>query len=232
MAKDSPRGLNGQAAASIQPRRAADHGPPGASGRARCVYAGEAGARDLRGFEQLLGHQAALLDYARRHIPCDLRGEIGPEDIVQDTFLEAFRRWDRFAAAGPDAARHWLTTIAKHQIANTREAHWAVKRGGKPAATGRRPGDTRKGRDLDELAVDPRTPEKSATAGEAHAALELSISRLPPDQQRVIRLRLAGNEGIEAAATALGRSRGAVRMISSRALKALRRDLRRRIGDG
>jgi RNA polymerase sigma-70 factor (ECF subfamily) len=49
------------------------------------------------------------------------------------------------------------------------------------------------------------------------------VQTLPPDQQRVIRMRFAEEKSIREIATALGKSEGAVKQLQFRALEKLRK---------
>jgi RNA polymerase sigma-70 factor (subfamily 1) len=182
---------------------------------------------DAAALEHLLDrYRAPLLDYARRHIPTKLRGVLEPNDVLQDTFFEAFRRLNQFNPRDADSSYRWLVTIARTRIINAVKAHGAAKRGG--LAQGHKllvNGEPLVSM-LAELAVYERTPSQSAIAHELAAALEQSISRLPPDYQTAIRLRYIERQNVDAIAVALGRSQRAVHMVCNRALKALRKDLR------
>jgi len=65
------------------------------------------------------------------------------------------------------------------------------------------------------------SPETLALAAEAERDLRALLAALPPDQRRVLELRLAGLAGAEIAA-AMGRSLASVKMLQVRALASLR----------
>lgn len=70
--------------------------------------------------------------------------------------------------------------------------------------------------------IDPGPgPEEVAVHTEARRALRTVLAQLPPEQRRVVELRLAGLSGVEIAA-ALGRSHGTVRNLQHRTLVRLR----------
>jgi RNA polymerase sigma-70 factor, ECF subfamily len=70
--------------------------------------------------------------------------------------------------------------------------------------------------------IDPgRGPEEVALEAEASRALRALLPQLPPEQRRVVELRLAGLSGVEIA-IALGRSHGTVRNLQHRALVRMR----------
>jgi RNA polymerase sigma-70 factor (ECF subfamily) len=65
----------------------------------------------------LADHGDYLFRYARRH----LRDRAAAEDLVQETFLSAFRARDRFE--GRSGLRTWLTGILRHKLID----HWKAK---------------------------------------------------------------------------------------------------------
>ena len=67
---------------------------------------------DVTALEKLLrSHYSELLIYARRHTPAELRREIDPQDIIQDTVFEAIRRITELRKLDPRSFRAWLFTI-------------------------------------------------------------------------------------------------------------------------
>ena len=69
-------------------------------------------------------------------------------------------------------------------------------------------------------AADP-SPEEVVVTQEVGSAVRVLLAQLPPDQRRILELRLAGLTGPEIAA-ALGRSLGAVKIAQVRAFARLR----------
>lgn len=65
------------------------------------------------------------------------------------------------------------------------------------------------------------TPEEAALAGEQRAEMRRLLHQLSPDQRQVVELRLAGLRSSEIG-DVLGRSRGAIDAIQSRAVARLR----------
>lgn len=65
------------------------------------------------------------------------------------------------------------------------------------------------------------TPEEAALAGETRAEMRRVLHQLSPDQRQVVELRLAGLRSSEIGEV-LGRSRGAIDAIQSRAVARLR----------
>lgn len=175
----------------------------------------------------LLRYRARLLAYADRRIPADLRRVIDPQDVLQDTWLEVFRRLRGFKEHDPASAFRWMATIARTRLINMVEKHRAIKRGG-----GRAMIELGSGSDadalpwlLEQLTVYERTPSQSAIAHEVAAALGRSIERLPADYRTAISLRYMKQVDIAAIAIELRRTPRATEMVCNRALKRLRREL-------
>jgi len=133
------------------------------------------------------------------------RRRLGSREAAEDATSQVFT----LALAGLAGYRGgsfaaWLFAIAHHVVANA----------------GRRPPP----RPLDAAGAlpDPApTPEEAALAAENGRTTHALLAALPPDQRRVVELRLAGLTAAEIAA-ALGRSSAAVKMLQLRALKRLR----------
>lgn len=174
---------------------------------------------------QLLLHaqRARLMEYVRRHLPAELAGFIDVQDVLQDTYINAFRRMGQFTPGEPDSVYRWLVTIARHRIAELLRLHRSDKRGGG------RGGATEEEsliQTLAQLAVYQRTPSRSAAAHEFLAALEQSLRRLPDAYRDAVNLRYVQGLTPGEIASKIGRSERAVHMLCNRGLKAVRLDLR------
>ena len=127
------------------------------------------------------------------------------EDAASVIFSRALGALPRFNAAGEGTFRAWLFSIAHNTLAKMYR-------------------DRRPTRPLDDVsaACDPgRSPEDAAVAADEAATLHRLLRELPPDQRRVVELRLAGLTGPEIASV-IGRSHGSVKMLQLRAFKHLR----------
>jgi RNA polymerase sigma factor (sigma-70 family) len=169
-------------------------------------------------------HHELLISYAKRHIPVDLHRLIDPADAVQEASLDCFRRLNDLAARDDDEARRWILTILRHCLINLITALRAAKRGGKVhfETPWQAEGVTTL---LADLAMHERTPSQSAMRHEVAARLRLAIAALSPDHARVIEMRYLKGRTIAETAKSMQRSEGAVLMLCSRALSALRTQL-------
>lgn len=152
----------------------------------------------------------AFAELYRRYLPrvyvyCHSRlgAREAAEDATSQVFLNAYAALPRFRA---DNLRAWLFTIAHHVVTDVHRQRGAPL----PFDRAENATDTAPG------------PEQQTLAGDASAELRRAIQQLPPDQQRVIELRLAGLTGPEIR-TVLGKSRPWVDTTQHRAVQRLRR---------
>ncbi len=178
---------------------------------------------DPQALEDLLAaHHGRLLAYINKHLPTQLRPFVDSADVVQDTFFEACRLITGFKPSGENATFRWLVTIARHRMIDLLRMHEARRNGN---ANDRQSGDLLATM-LSELAVYRRTPSRSAASHEFLAALEQAIQRLPPTHREILTLRHIDGLSTAEVAAQVQRSPEAVYWLCSRALEALRRDLR------
>jgi RNA polymerase sigma-70 factor (ECF subfamily) len=176
----------------------------------------------------LFSEQPRVLAYIERHLPASVAALIQPVDVLQDVYIEAFRRIGSFTRHDETSVYRWLVTIARAQIAMLLRRHRTQKRGG---GAGGGTVNVSQASDslvllLEDLAVTRHTPSRSAAGHELRAALEAALARLGRDYAQAIRLRYI--EGLTApeAAEKMGKSVAAVHMLCQRGLQAVRRDLR------
>lgn len=162
-------------------------------------------------FDELVrGLSDDLIAFVKSRLGPGLRGKVEPEDILQDTFLMAFQRFDTFQWKGQGSLRRWLSAIAEHFIRN-------LSRKGSVASTslpleiqGRAP-----------------TPSRAMRREERFERLRDALKFLSPDHRQVIELARIEGLKIKEIAARMHRSPGAVKQLLSRALDSLRH----RIGD-
>jgi len=164
-------------------------------------------------FEKYQKRLALLIHYK---LSLGLRRMADVEDVLQETFLEAFRDINQFRYEKPGAFLGWLSRIADHVIADTARFHGRRKRradlvrfrsAGNP--DGPEP-------------VDSATPSRLLAEKENLLALIQKLDLLPDDYRRAI--LLAKVEGLSNAEMAerLGRTREAAALLLHRAIKRFR----------
>ncbi|MBW2527540.1 MAG: sigma-70 family RNA polymerase sigma factor [Deltaproteobacteria bacterium] len=154
-------------------------------------------------------HQDAVFRLARALTPSEQEAE----DVLQETFLSAYRHADAFR--GEAAVRTWLLTIARRAAARQSR---------------RRAGEPRDHAPLSELGVAAgwgaeSDPEQQASDAERRRALDKALAALAPTDRAVIVLRdLEGMTG-PAAAEVLGLTLPAVKTRLHRARLRLMAEL-------
>ncbi|MBO0862624.1 MAG: sigma-70 family RNA polymerase sigma factor [Chloracidobacterium sp.] len=164
-------------------------------------------------FEKYQKRLALLIHYKLGH---ELRRLADVEDVLQETFLEAFRDIERFRYEKPGAFLSWLSRIADHVIADAARFHGRQKR--RAELVRFRSVGTPDGPDP----ADSATPSRLLAEKEGLRALIQKLDSLPEDYRRAI--LLAKVEGLSNAEMAeqLGRSKEAAALLLHRAIKRFR----------
>lgn len=158
-----------------------------------------------------------LRDYIASHLPPSMSRVIDPADVLQGTFVEAWRRAAAFQPDGkPDPFDRWLLTIAQHQIIEQMREWDAAWRG--------RDCSDAVVEALEQLAVYRRTPSQSFYSLEVLIAIEGALGRLPEDQGTAVRLRHLEEMTWTQVAAQMKRTPAAVRQLRNRGLLTLRGD--------
>lgn len=131
------------------------------------------------------------------------------EDLLLEVFLAALERQD-FAHLSAHEQEGWLWNVARNKMVD----HYR--------RSSRRP-SIRLELVLDDLyEQDEYAPEHVMMRHEEYARLRSYIEHLPTLQQEVLRLRFANDLRCSEIASVLQKNEGAIRMLLSRTLKALR----------
>jgi RNA polymerase sigma-70 factor, ECF subfamily len=143
-------------------------------------------------------HGNALLAYAVSHT----RDRAVAEDVVQETFLQAWRSPD-VIVSGRSSVRAWLFKVARNNIIDRHRARQA------------RP---------QEVAENPQQPPVQRDHAQAvvdFIALHEALSKLSPDHRQVLLEVYIRERSVHEASLALGLPQRTVRWRLSRALTAL-----------
>ena len=177
----------------------------------------------------LLDHCERLSRHVGRKMPPSVRSVLGVEDVLQETFAQAFRDVRDFEPRSSECFFAWLRIIAEHRLQDAVRALKRKKRGGDlrrvHKATDPRASSVA---DLAEmLSAGGRTPARSIARREAVRAVQLVIAGLPDDYQQAIRLRYFEGKSLTETAAAMDPSPGAVRGLIDRAKEKMRAALGR-----
>ena len=167
------------------------------------------------------GDEQAAAELVRRHaraLARFLAGAGAPEadldDVVQETFIRAFRALGSFR--GQCRFRTWLLTIGGNVL---KDAHRRAKRARVvPLAEELRSEELRS----EELRSTEGDPHEQAVAREAEGRLRAGLAALPRLQREVFLLRAQQGLEYEEIAAALGTTPGAARVHYHHAVKRLK----------
>lgn len=143
------------------------------------------------------------------------------DDLVQEAYLEATRQFADYTYQGPDSFFRWLATVAMNRIANLQRMASAQKRdrrlerplqgeGSTMVPGGVQPADEGPG---------PRT---LVVGVEAQARLERALATLSADDRDVITMARVQGLPLQEIGERMGRTRNAVALLLSRALRKLK----------
>jgi RNA polymerase sigma-70 factor, ECF subfamily len=165
--------------------------------------------------------QTYLLAMARAHINPRLRAKLGPESMVQETLLEAFRDRANFRGTSDPELAAYLRAIL---VRNIRDAVRALGRGKRDAdlEVSLHALDQASNRIDQQLASRPATPEAQLVKLQEVLRFVEVLSTLPEDERDVLELRHLQGLSLKEAAEALGRRYDAVRRLCSQGERRLR----------
>jgi len=158
-------------------------------------------------------------------IPAQWRSLLSDDDVMQQTYADAFRSIRQFTPLGDGAFRAWLASLADCNLRDAIKMLEAEKRGG-----GWRKIDAIQGNDsyvnlFELLSSSGTSPTRQAARGEIEDRMRLAVDTLPEAYKAVV--RMVDLEGQSAAIVAgiIGRSPGAVHMLRQRAHDRLKETL-------
>lgn len=171
----------------------------------------------------LFEHYGDLAHLVKMEMPDWMRRHVDVDDILQDTFSQAFRDIQHSEARTEEHLVAWLKKIATNRLKDWRRRLEAQKR--PPERRSVRLMSDSALAQIKELTDETETPSHIAAVNERGHALQVSIARLPDDQQQAVRLYSLEQRGLEEVAEVMGRSPDSVRGLLHRAKKALREHL-------
>jgi len=181
------------------------------------------------------GDADALAELLRRHGPAverslriekTWRTQLDPADVMQVTYIEAFRCIGDFDPDRADSFPGWLRQIAENNLRDAVRELSRHKRGGLNGGRGKA-GRGGSGELALLLAATSSTPSRTLRRDELHQRLQAALSRLPPDYAAAVRLLDLEGRPVAEVAAMIDRSPGAVHMLRARAHERLREALGR-----
>ena len=174
--------------------------------------------------ELLLAHSPRLSGHLAPKLPTSVQGTLSVDDVLQQTFIQAFRGIGRLQEPTPRSFSAWLRKIAENQLRNAVTALQRKKRGGQHRQVrGLAEHQNSSMVELVELLSDRGCTSSQVIARrEAVHAMQIGIADLPEDQQQAVRLHLIEEKSLAETATAMDRTPGAVSALVHRAKENLR----------
>jgi RNA polymerase sigma-70 factor (ECF subfamily) len=168
--------------------------------------------------------RAYLLLVADRELDPEVRAKGGASDLVQDTFLEAQRDFERFQGTSAEELRAWLRRVLLNNVANfTRQFRQRAKRDvGREVSLEAGGSSHERGAGL---TADTVSPSDAALAQEQAQALARAMERLPPDYRQVLALRHEEQLTFEQIGQQMERTANAARMLWLRAVERLQEEM-------
>jgi len=184
-------------------------------------------AGDAQALAQFLEQQRRpLLAYIDRQLGPALRQKVEPEDVLQETAIQALRYLPQ-----TDLSQHdpfgWLCQLAEQRII---DAHRKLVESQKRAAEREVPLQAPVGREgqgqlLDLLVASMTTPSEAFSRDARAIRLQEALNQLPEENRTALRLRYVDGLPSKEIAQRLGKSDGAVRVLLTRTLARLQQIL-------
>ena len=183
---------------------------------------GQAIQGDERALTELLEkHGPAIRRRLAGAIPKRWQSLLSEDDVLQQTYVDAFRDIGRFVGDDGRAFERWLHTLAKRNMLDAIKMLEADKRGGDRRRIEPGSRDESMVALYEVLGGTVTTPSRKAARQEAGDALKKALESLPTAYRQVIELYDLDGRPIEEVAAALERSCGAIYMLRSRAHRLL-----------
>jgi RNA polymerase sigma-70 factor (ECF subfamily) len=165
-----------------------------------------------------------LLGIAGRRLSAELRRKGGASDLVQQTFLDAQRFFDRFQGESEKELLAWLRQILLHNLAHFQRRYRARSKRdlGQEVSLAGETSSTDGGVDL---ATQTPSPSEQFVAREEAEAVQQALARLSEEHRQVLALRHQEQLTFEEIGRRLGRSTSTARDLWVRAIDRLNDEL-------
>jgi RNA polymerase sigma-70 factor, ECF subfamily len=166
---------------------------------------------------------------ARTQIDVHLKGKVDPSDIVQETYLDAWRDFSQFRGDTEAELLAWLRRILACNIGRQAQRQLAAQKrdARREVSLDHHLADLERSSARLETALQGRHSSPSAQAQRRERAAQLAdhLAALPADYREVIVLRNLEGKPFAEVARSMGRTAGAVRVLWVRAVDQLRQSL-------
>ena len=167
------------------------------------------------------GHRRQLLAYITNHLGTALRHKIEPEDILQETAIQALRYLPE-----TDLSKHdpfgWLCQLAEQRIIDAhRKLVESQKRSAEKEVPLHAPVGSGQGELVDLLIASMTTASEAFSRNVRFLRLEQALTQLPEDQRTALRWRYVDGLPTKEIAQRMGKTDGSVRVLLTRTLARL-----------
>jgi RNA polymerase sigma-70 factor (ECF subfamily) len=175
----------------------------------------------------LLAHATATARHIESRLPSAVRMFVDVDDLLQETFLHAFRSISRYEARAGCTFGGWLKTIADARLVDAVRREGRLKRGGGARrAHGEARQDSWNATREQWIAVTDARPSSAASRLEAISAVREAVATLPDDQRQAVEAHILAGRTLAETAAMMRRTEPAVRGLVYRAKDQLRTMLR------
>jgi RNA polymerase sigma factor (sigma-70 family) len=183
---------------------------------------------DQRLIEAVAGHQPAL-EQLLENCGAEVRGVVSSDlpmrwqalvsldDIMQQTYTDAFLGITRFRESSVESFRHWLVRLARRNIQDAVRLLEAQKRGGGRIPISTEAQGSSFERLFERLTMAGTTPSRHVARAELKDLIASALTQLPELHRFVVEAIDLQSRSVVEVADQLDRSRGAVHMIRARA---------------
>jgi RNA polymerase sigma-70 factor, ECF subfamily len=172
------------------------------------AIAGDKGALTLL----LMRHNVRLTEFIEKSFPGYVRSHLSVDDVRQISWEQAFQAIGGFEPRGEGSFFAWMRTIADHRVKDAVRQHQRHQSVFAAAQNDASAGC------LPEPAADSSTPSQKVGNVERLDRLRQAMQSLPQDYRTVLELRFLNGLSVAQTAQRMGRSCGAVCMMTSRAM--------------
>jgi RNA polymerase sigma-70 factor (ECF subfamily) len=171
---------------------------------------------------RLESFRSYLLLLARVQLDGRLRGQLDPDDLVQQTLTRALEKRDRFRGSDDAQRAAWLRKLLSRTLIDAARKSARAGGGARSLETAIEQSSAR----LEAfLVADQTSPSGRAERQERLLRLADALAALPDDQRRAVELKHLQRLALVEVARRMGRSVPAVAGLLQRGLSALREDL-------
>ena len=145
---------------------------------------------DIAALERLLLSRYGFLErHVRACLPGVLQSVVDVDDVLQQTFVAAFRCIRQYEPRTSGHFHAWLRAIADHRIQDALRSERRKKRGGGQTILHGSPDESSWRAIVELISGSTRSPSQSVAVREATQALQVALAGLPEDQRAAIRFR-------------------------------------------